>query len=199
MTMWPRRVDERGVAMLATICISSCLLYINVWKLKKSSSISTKYIPNREYWMIYIRPGFLVIVWFGSSLTPLSPPLASASCLSSSVFQLTVGRGGGGGVWGAKAYDRERSLVLYKSFHSLWYPAFLQCILGLAVIEKPQLRTLTKFNIFWHWQTKFKKIFLQLCKLSQLPLHFASFFRTSEFSFFYTSKSKYSYLETKWE
>ncbi len=36
---------------------------------------------DREYWMIYRWPGFLAVVWFGSSPTPFSP-LPSESCLS---------------------------------------------------------------------------------------------------------------------
>jgi hypothetical protein len=28
-----------------------------------------------EYWMIYRGPGFLAVVWFGSSLTPFPPPV----------------------------------------------------------------------------------------------------------------------------
>ncbi len=42
---------------------------------------------TREYWMIHKRPCFLAIVWFGSSL----PPLSSANCLSYSVFLCVAG------------------------------------------------------------------------------------------------------------
>ncbi len=43
---------------------------------------------TREYWMIYKKPGFLAVLWFGSSPTPPPhfPPLQWTSCLSFSVF-----------------------------------------------------------------------------------------------------------------
>ncbi len=34
---------------------------------------------RREYWMIYSRPGFLAVVWFGSSPIPLPPTLPSVN------------------------------------------------------------------------------------------------------------------------
>ncbi len=59
---------------------------------------------HSKYWMIYRGPGFLVVVWFGSSPTP-SPPLptdlqevvslSQTSCVSP--VELTDRRGGGGG------------------------------------------------------------------------------------------------------
>ena len=63
--------------------------------------------PPREYWMSYRGPGFLPVVWFGSTPTPF-PHLPSASCLSFSVFLYVAGqiywweRGEGVG-WGAKS------------------------------------------------------------------------------------------------
>ncbi len=68
---------------------------------------------SREYWMIPKGPGFLAVVWFGSSPTPF-PPLLSASCLfflSLPVCRrssLLTGEGGGGG-GGAKSYDGEKA------------------------------------------------------------------------------------------
>ncbi len=65
--------------------------------------------------MIYRGPGFLAVVWFSSSPTPIP---SSVSKLSSCEF--TEGRGGGE----AKSYDGEKRLVLYKLFytlcHSMW-------------------------------------------------------------------------------
>ncbi len=60
----------------------------------------------REYWMIYRGPGFLAVVWFGSSL---SPPIPSASCRTFSGFLCVAVRAywGGGGV--AKSYDRKKA------------------------------------------------------------------------------------------
>ncbi len=44
-----------------------------------------------EYWMISRGPGFLAVVWFGSSPTPF-PPLPSAKCRSFSVFLCVADR-----------------------------------------------------------------------------------------------------------
>ncbi len=57
-------------------------------------------IKVAKYWVIYRGPGFLAVVWFGSSPAPLPPalPSATASCLSFAVFLCVAGR----------AYWRER-------------------------------------------------------------------------------------------
>jgi hypothetical protein len=83
-------------------------------------------VPVFEYRMIYRGPcrRSCGLLWFGSSAT--HPPVTSASCLSFSVFlcvaaspiELTDGRCGGGGVR-SQIIPRE-SLVLYKSFDTLW-------------------------------------------------------------------------------
>ncbi len=53
----------------------------------------------RQYWMIYRGPGFLAVVWFGSTPTPFSL-LLSATCLFFSVFlRLCVG---GRAYWGER-------------------------------------------------------------------------------------------------
>jgi hypothetical protein len=74
--------------------------------------------------MIYRRPGFLAVTWFGSS--PTLPPLLSASCLSFSVFLSVAGRAytvywrekGGGG---AKPYDGDKAWSSKTSFSTLWF------------------------------------------------------------------------------
>ncbi len=84
------------------------------------------YICNREYWIIQRGPGFLAVVWYGSSPIPLYPPLPSASCLSFSVLL----RVAGWTYWrerrdevGEEPYHhiirRRESLVLCKSFNTL--------------------------------------------------------------------------------
>ncbi len=81
-------------------------------------------IPGRGYWIIYRRPGFLAIV-------PLSP--SHPSPVSKVDFRhtrrlrkrdnlLTGGRGGSGE--GANSYRGEKSLVLYKSFNTLWVKVY---------------------------------------------------------------------------
>ncbi len=73
---------------------------------------------DREYWMIYRGPGFLPIVWFGPSPSPSSVGILSLFSKSSSVSQveLTDGRGGGGR---SQIIQQRESLVLYNhSIHS---------------------------------------------------------------------------------
>ncbi len=68
---------------------------------------------RREYWMIYRGPGFLDVVWFGSSptLSPLSRQQVVSLSLSSCVspVNLTDWREiGGFGGGGAKSYEGEK-------------------------------------------------------------------------------------------
>jgi hypothetical protein len=79
----------------------------------------------REYWMIYRGPGFLAVVWFGISPTPshttspvskLSLFLSLPVCRRSSLLTEKGGRGR------SQIMGRRESLVLYKSFNTLWVP-----------------------------------------------------------------------------
>jgi hypothetical protein len=79
---------------------------------------------DSEYWMMYRGTGFLAVVWFGSSPIP-SPLLPSASCLSFSIFLCVAVRAywreREGGWWGRSQIIKPwQSLVLYKSFNTLW-------------------------------------------------------------------------------
>jgi hypothetical protein len=70
---------------------------------------------NKEYWMIYRGPGFLAVVWFGSStMHPLSRQkfvsLSQSSCVSP--VELTDGRGGLEGV-GEEPNYKKKSNPLY--------------------------------------------------------------------------------------
>ncbi len=83
-------------------CVFSSWLGDNV-----NSGIGLSYRParlqdcnllwNTKYWTIYRGPGFLAVVWFGSSPSP-PLPLPSATSLSFSVFLflLSLLKGGGG-------------------------------------------------------------------------------------------------------
>ncbi len=68
-------------------------------------------VYRSEYWMIYRRPGFLAIVWFGSSPIPFPlsrqqvVSLSHTSCASS--VHRAFWREGGGGV--VKSYDKEKA------------------------------------------------------------------------------------------
>ncbi len=69
---------------------------------------------SKEYWMIYRGPGFLSVVWFGSSPHPLNPPPTSpVSKLDwrhtgrlKKERQLADGWGGG---WGAESYHSKKA------------------------------------------------------------------------------------------
>ncbi len=76
------------------------------------SAAATKVIyrsfRSREYWMIYRGPGFLAVVWFGSSPTCVSP------------VALTDGRGGKWVGWGMSPWSH----IIYdgeNSFNTLWF------------------------------------------------------------------------------
>ncbi len=72
--------------------------------------------------MIYIRQGFLAVVWFDSSPTPIpflsrqqAFSLSRASFVSPGPGELTVDRGGGG----AKSYDGKKAFPLEIIKYSL--------------------------------------------------------------------------------
>jgi len=74
-------------------------------------------VVTRECWMIYRGPGFLAVVWFGSSC-PFPP-----SPVSKLDRRHTRRRGGRG--WARSRIIRlQESLVLYKSFNTLWLKRF---------------------------------------------------------------------------
>ncbi len=77
---------------------------------------------GKRHWTIYRWPGYLVVVWFGSSPTP-SPSLLSRQNRSTGDTQKdwerekkTCWRGGGGG---SQILRLKDSMVLYNSFNTL--------------------------------------------------------------------------------
>ncbi len=86
------------------------------WTLLRRQCYNAKFgtiVKTSEYWMIYRGPGFLAVIWFGSSPTDL-PHLPSASCPSFSVFLHVCRRSSlltweGGRGWEAKSNDREKA------------------------------------------------------------------------------------------
>ncbi len=102
----------------------------------------------RECWIIHGEPGFLSVVWFGSSPTPSPLSRRHTGKLRKKDNLLTGGVGGKGWVRSQIIRPRE-SLVLYKSFNTLCpdlsigntvishWPAcygFLLIFLGLAFV-----------------------------------------------------------------
>ncbi len=63
-------------------------------------------MPSREYWMV---PGFLAIVWFGSSPTPSLPSKSSTGDTQEDWKRETTADGRWGGGRGAKSYDGEKA------------------------------------------------------------------------------------------
>ncbi len=83
---------------MVIVCIYECWMYL--WR---DLIPFVSQVMNRVYWMIYRGPGFLAVVWFGSSPTPPPIPhpheqvvsLSPSSCVLP--VELTLGRGGGAG------------------------------------------------------------------------------------------------------
>ncbi len=79
---------------------------------------------SREYWIICRGPGFLAVVWLGSSPTPFPPPLVcrlnrldTGSLRKRKKF--AHGRGERG--WArSQIIQHWESLALYKSFNTFW-------------------------------------------------------------------------------
>jgi hypothetical protein len=77
--------------------------------------------------MIFRGPGFLAVVFLGSSLLPPPSPISNVDRrhigrLRKGDYLLTGERGlGGRGEGGAKLYESQESLALYKSFNTLWF------------------------------------------------------------------------------
>ncbi len=91
-----------------------------MYTLQKTSLIAV----GREYWMIYRRPGFLAVVWFGPP-RPSSPfLLLSRQEARPATHGKTCWREWGGegrGWWGRNRFVRpQESLVFYKSFNTLY-------------------------------------------------------------------------------
>ncbi len=84
----------------------------------------------REYLILYRGPGFLAVVWYGSSPLHLTPPHPSASCPSFSDFLCVAGRAywqecGGGGR--SQIIRRWESIVLHNTFNNLsWYSSMFR-------------------------------------------------------------------------
>ncbi len=75
--------------------------------------------------MIYRGPGLLIVAQYGSSPTPSSHPLSRQARTAThkkteKEGQLADREGGGEGGGKARSYDCGESLVLYKSFNTLW-------------------------------------------------------------------------------
>ncbi len=91
-------------------------------------------ISDREYWMLYSEPGFLVVVWFGSS--PHSTPSSGSPSPVRKLDRRRTGRlrkidnlltGQVGEGWRAgriQIIRRREALVHYKSFSTLWFQRY---------------------------------------------------------------------------
>ncbi len=114
-----------------------------------SDSMTAGWSESREYWMIYRGPGFLAVVWFGSSPTPLPHPPSSLSKLNRQHTgrlrkkdKLLTGEGGRG--WARSWIFRpQESLFIYKSFGNLWSNLYFSPAVILQKDEYQKLLTWT--------------------------------------------------------
>ncbi len=75
-----------------------------------SLSISSSLIlQGREYWLIYRGPGYLAVVWFGSSPTPVSKLDRRHTGRLRKRDNFLTGEGGRGGWPRGKSYDRKEA------------------------------------------------------------------------------------------
>ncbi len=89
-----------------------CLISVYKHATSVANSSMSCFTPCREYWMIYRRPAFLAVLWFGSYPTP-SPLFGSKSSLSFCFLCLPV-------FFASRAYwahTTARKRVLYN--HSI--------------------------------------------------------------------------------
>ncbi len=74
-------------------------------------------VHTRKYWRIYRRPGFLAVVLFGSPSSPAGKLDGATQRKTEKERRLADGRRG---EEGAESIRPQESLVLYKSFNTLW-------------------------------------------------------------------------------
>ncbi len=93
----------------------------------------------REYWMIYIGPGFLAVVWFGYTATHSLPPVSKLA------GEIQEDRGKGGTGWArSRIIWPQESMVLYTLLNTLWmhfrnkrfYPSmYNKCTLYVRIVQ----------------------------------------------------------------
>ncbi len=83
------------------------------WQRESGTSAQQSTARTRKYWMIYRGPGFLAVIWFGSSPNPFSPfPSVSSTGDTQEdekERQVVDGRGGGQGRGWAESYDHKKA------------------------------------------------------------------------------------------
>ncbi len=147
---------------LRNCCLSRVLK--RIWK-NEQVFVTRKFIWTlREYWMINRWPGFLAVVWFGSSPSPFSPfPVSNLSlflslpvCHRSSLLTGNGGKGWGLGR-GAKSYDRNTAWPsINHAILSVYSYCERQIQLNMQFISPIILYTPYPLNVhnhlfYWMW------------------------------------------------
>ncbi len=102
---------------------------------------------TREYWMIYRRPSFLAVVWFGS--------LPSASCLSFWVFLCVAGRSHTDGREGfLSAFGKTNFLIgAYFIFYNILFNTASSAAPQIPLIRR-KLEWKPGLLRLWRWQSE---------------------------------------------
>ncbi len=94
------------------------------WQRESGTSAQQSTASTRKYWMIYRGPGFLAVIWFGSSPNPFSPfPSVNSTGDTQEDWERETScwrerRGAGERV--SRIIWSQESLVLFEPFNILW-------------------------------------------------------------------------------
>ncbi len=130
---------------------------------------------TREYWMIYRGPGFLAVLWFGSSPTPSLPPIPSVSLTGETLEDRErettwwrERRGGGSGAKKARTWSSlihsilSAQYVLMYALSSAYRKRLKKTNEGRRKYGSPAVRLVRLAHAYFG--TGCKKSYFQVCK-----------------------------------
>ncbi len=97
---------------------SSPFVFLILWPNAQHGVLSEIHCLFSEYWIIYRGPVYPAVEWYGSSPAPTNSSIRKSSFFLF-LFTDRIGRGRGW-EWNLIIRTRERDLVLYISFNTLW-------------------------------------------------------------------------------